>query len=325
MDVSERVRQLQSEALIWDMMLPYHDYGDAELKVGMLERMAENGFNAVSLTVGGDWMDLPTTVHLIAKERHYFLSRPETYVLIESADDVLRAKSEGKLAIGFHFQGTNPIAHDLAMVEVYYKLGIRHMLMCYNVKTPIGDGCQEQTDGGLSRLGADLVKEMNRVGMLVDVAHTGYRTSMDVFATSSEPVILSHANARALCDHTRNVWDDQIVACAESSGVIGVIAFKPVLGDDDVPIVDLLLRHIQYIADLVGPQHVGLALDLIYDQSVSTQTMWNPFYHPRPITDIPPEQMPFIVDGLLRAGFTDAESRGILGENWLAVARAVWK
>ncbi|MBH64558.1 MAG: peptidase M19 [Alphaproteobacteria bacterium] len=325
MEVSDQARRLQSEALIWDMTLPYTDYGDPALKVAMLERMAAHGFDAVSLTVGGDWMELPTTIQSIAKERQYFLSRPDDYVLIETADDIVRAKHENKLAVGFHFQGTNPIAHNLAMVEVYYKLGIRHMLMCYNVKTPIGDGCQEQTDGGLSRLGADLVREMNRVGMLVDVAHTGYRTSMDVFDVSDEPVIISHANARALCDHTRNIKDDQIVACANSGGVIGVIAFGPVLGDDGTPLVDLLIRHIRYIADLVGPQHVGLALDLIYDQSVSTRTMWNPYFHPRPIPDIPPEQMNLIIEGLLRDGFSEDETRGILGENWLAVARKVWK
>ena len=325
MAVSEQARQLQSDALIWDMTLPFTDYGDPDLKVAMLQRMVENGFNVVSLTVGGDWMDLPSTIQSIAKERQYFLGHPDKYVLVESADDILRAKQEGKLAVGFHFQGANPIAHDLAMVDVYYKLGIRHMLMCYNVKTPIGDGCQEQTDGGLSRLGSDLVHEMNRVGMLVDVAHTGYRTSMDVFATSSEPVIISHANVRSLCDHTRNVQDDQIVACAESGGVIGVIAFGPVLGDDGTPLVELLLRHIQYIADLVGPQHVGLALDLIYDQSVSNQTMWNPYFHPRPIDDVPPEQMDEIIDGLLGRGFSESETRGVLGENWLNVARRVWK
>ena len=325
MEVSDQARQLQSDALIWDMTLPYTDYGDPELKVAMLRRMAENGFDVVSLTVGGDWMDLPSAIRSIAKERHYFLGRPDTYVLIESADDITRARRENKLAVAFHFQGANPIAHDLAMVEVYYKLGIRHMLMCYNVKTPVGDGCQELTDGGLSRLGADLVKEMNRVGMLVDVAHTGYRTSMDVFDASSEPVIISHANARALCDHTRNVRDDQIKACAASGGVVGIIAFGPVLGDDGTPLVDLLVRHVRYVADLVGPQHVGLALDLIYDQSVSNRTMWNPHFHPRPIPDIPPEEMDLIIEGLLRDGFSEADTRGILGGNWLTVAQKVWK
>ena len=325
MEVSDQARQLQSDALIWDMTLPYMDYGDPELKVAMLRRMAENGFDVVSLTVGGDWMDLPSAIRSIAKERHYFLGRPDTYVLIESADDITRARRENKLAVAFHFQGANPIAHDLAMVEVYYKLGIRHMLMCYNVKTPVGDGCQELTDGGLSRLGADLVKEMNRVGMLVDVAHTGYRTSMDVFDASSEPVIISHANARALCDHTRNVRDDQIKACAASGGVVGIIAFGPVLGDDGTSLVDLLVRHVRYVADLVGPQHVGLALDLIYDQSVSNRTMWNPHFHPRPIPDIPPEEMDLIIEGLLRDGFSEADTRGILGGNWLTVAQKVWK
>ena len=185
------------------MTLPYTDYGDPALKIAMLKRMAASGFNAVSLTVGGDWMELSTTFHSIARERQYFLSMPDDYVLVETAEDIVRAKHEGKLAVGFHFQGTNPIAHNLAMVEVYYKLGIRHMLMCYNVKTPIGDGCQERTDAGLSHLGTTLVQEMNRVGMLVDVAHTGYHTSMDVFETSEAPVIISHANAWALCEHTR--------------------------------------------------------------------------------------------------------------------------
>ena len=325
MEVSDQTRQLQSDALIWDMTLPYTDYGDPELKVAMLRRMAENGFDVVSLTVGGDWMDLPSAIRSIAKERHYFLGRPDTYVLIESTDDITRARRENKLAVAFHFQGANPIAHDLAMVEVYYKLGVRHMLMCYNVKTPVGDGCQELTDGGLSRLGADLVKEMNRVGMLVDVAHTGYRTSMDVFDASSEPVIISHANARALCDHTRNVRDDQIKACAASGGVVGIIAFGPVLGDDGTSLVDLLIRHVRYVADLVGPQHVGLALDLIYDQSVSNRTMWNPHFHPRPIPDIPPEEMDLIIEGLLCDGFSEADTRGILGGNWLTVAQKVWK
>ncbi len=325
MKVSDQARQLQSEALIWDMTFPYTDYGDPALKIAMLERMAVNGFNAVSLTVGGDWMELPTTIQSIAKERQYFLSRPEKYILVETTGDIIRAKREGKLAVGFHFQGTNPIAHNLAMVEVYYRLGVRHMLMCYNVKTPIGDGCQEITDGGLSRLGTDLVQEMNRIGMVVDVAHTGYRTSMDVFAASDEPVIISHANARALCEHTRNIKDDQIIACARSGGVVGVIAFGPVLGSDGTPLVELLVRHIRYMADLVGPGHVGLALDLIYDQSVSAQTMWNPYFHSRPIPDIPPEQMNLIIEELLQDGFSEKEIRGILGENWLAVTQKIWK
>lgn len=325
MKVSDQARQLQSEALIWDMTFPYTDYGNSALKVAMLERMTANGFNMVSLTVGGDWMELSTTVQSIAKERQFFLNRPDNYVLVETADDVIRAEKEGKLAVGFHFQGTNPIAHNLAMVEVYYKLGIRHMLMCYNVKTPIGDGCQEITDGGLSRLGVDMVQEMNRVGMIVDLAHTGYRTSMDVFEASDKPVIISHANAWALCEHTRNIRDDQIIACAKSGGVVGIIAFGPVLGSDGTPLVELLVRHIRYMSDLVGPKHVGLALDLIYDQTVSTRTMWNPYFHPRPIPDIPPEQMDLIIETLLQDGFSEKEVRGILGENWLAVAQKIWK
>ena len=223
----------------------------------------------------------------------------------------------------FIFRAPIPIAHDLAMVEVYYKLGIRHMLMCYNVKTPVGDGCQELTDGGLSRLGANLVKEMNRVGMLVDVAHTGYRTSMDVFDASSEPVIISHANARALCDHTRNVRDDQIKACAASGGVVGIIAFGPVLGDDG--------------------KSPCRSSDPTY--SVRRGSGRSPARRPRPRSDLRPVgfesdhvEPPFPSAsntrhstrrngshhrGLLRDGFSEADTRGILGGNWLTVAEKV--
>lgn len=345
MEVSDQARQLQSNALIWDMTLPYTDYGDPELKVAMLRRMAENGFDVVSLTVGGDWMDLPSAIRSIAKERHYFLGRPDTYVLIESTDDITRARRENKLAVVFHFQGANPIAHDLAMVEVYYKLGIRHMLMCYNVKTPVGDGCQELTDGGLSRLGADLVKEMNRVGMLVDVAHTGYRTSMDVFDASSEPVIISHANARALCDHTRNVRDDQIKACAASGGLIGVNGVGVFLGDNDAS-TEMVLSHVDYLAELVGPEHVGLGTDYIDGAERRALPATGSLFNPREVHEeahlrasggttrgpswdkieyFAPEQAPQLSEAMLKRGYSEADVRGVLGENFLRVARRVWK
>ena len=152
-------------------------------------------------------------------------------MLVDTIADVERAKKEGKLAIVLHFQGTNPVEGDIKLIEVYHRLGIRHMLMAYNMKNLVGDGCMERTDDGLSRFGVALVQEMNRVGMIVDVTHTGYRTSMDTFEVSEAPVIMSHSNPAAVWDIPRNVKDDQMKACAKSGGVMCINGVGGFMGE----------------------------------------------------------------------------------------------
>ncbi len=206
-NISEEAAALHRDALVLDMTFPWLDYLPQEQRVEPLRKMAASGYTFVSLTLAVDSHGVNGTMQIIAKERAYFLANADKYVLVETVDDIRRAKQEGKLAIGFHFQGTNPVSSDLNMVAVYYKLGVRHMLMAYNWKNAVGDGCAEPSDGGLSRFGERLVEEMNRVGMIVDVSHTGYRTSMDVFEVSPDPVVFTHANPLALRDTHRNIRD----------------------------------------------------------------------------------------------------------------------
>lgn len=325
--VSEAAAQLHADSLIWDMTFPFLDKGNVNLKWSALERMQLSGFDMISLTLAIDYHGLTDTVQTIAREHAWFRRHADKYIVIESADDILRAKQEGKLAVGFHFQGTNPVAQDLNMVETYYKLGIRHMLMCYNLKNPVGDGCQEVTDGGLSRYGRSLIAEMHRVGMFVDVAHTAPHTAMDVFEAAEGPVIISHANALAVWDpgDGRNVTDEQIKACAASGGVIGVIGFGPNVCEKGKLSTKALLRHIDHISELAGPQHVGLALDYVYDNNYNNPGPYNPNYNTRPIDQIEPEDLPRLTQDMLEAGYSETDIRGVLGENWLRLAREVWK
>jgi len=323
--VSEEAAALHTDALVWDMTFPYRDHGNAALKWSALEQMQANGFNMVSLTVGGDSYALTEAIQNVAKERAWFRANDDKYIVVDSTDDILRAKREGNLAVGFHFQGTNPVAQDLNMVDTFYRLGIRHMLMCYNLKNAVGDGCQEVTDGGLSRYGRNLIVEMRRAGMFVDVAHTGHRTAMDVFEAAEGPVIISHANSRVVKDHSRNVPDEQIKACAASGGVIGVVGFGPVVCDKGELSTKALFRHIDHMAALVGPQHVGLALDYVYDNEYNNPGPYNPEYHPRPIEQIEPEDLPRLTQDMMEAGYSEIDIRGILGENWLRLAQQLWK
>ncbi len=320
---------LHRDALVCDLTLPWVDYGRADLREQTLPRMIASGVDFVSLTLASDAESQIEVVKSLARERRALLSQPERYRLIETADEIEAAKRDGKLAVSFNLQGTNALAGDLAMVEVFYRLGIRHMLMAYNKKNLVGDGCHERTDGGLSLFGIELVQEMDRIGMIVDCSHTGYHTSMEVMEVSANPVIFSHSNPRALWEHDRNIRDDQAKVCAATGGLVGVVGVGIFMGEDDAS-TPMLLRQIDYYTDLIGTESIGLGLDYVYDVEAEQRYMAGVKSPPHGNYDkmtnfFQPEQLPELTEGLLAKGYSEGEVRGILGDNFLRVARQVWR
>jgi len=150
------------------------------------------------------------------------------------------------------------------MVSLYYDLGVRWMLFAYNKSNSLAGGCQDE-DGGLTDFGRAVLDEMERVGMVVCCSHIGHRSAMEILERARRPVIFSHSNPKALWDHPRNIRDEAIRACAKTGGVIGINGIGVFLGENDIA-TELLVRHVDYVADLVGPEHVGLALDYVFDQ-----------------------------------------------------------
>jgi membrane dipeptidase len=297
----------------------------------MLPRYHAAGFDFLSMTIGADWDRPEPTLRHFAQQRRYFENRSDLCRIVESVDDIRAAHRDGKLAIGFHLQGASPLGYDPALIDTWYRLGIRWMILCYNTRNPLGDGCHEPGNAGLSLLGRAFVAEANRVGMLLDISHAGIRTSLDIIALSEKPVIASHSSARAIKNHERNVTDEQIRALAARGGVVGINSIGAFMTDDNSSGVGAVVRHIDHVAQLVGPQHVGLGLDTVFYQPFmeklydSGPLMAQRGYPRPPWADVKPEALPELVDELDRHGYDETAIFGILGENFLRVAAQIWR
>jgi membrane dipeptidase len=328
--ISGDALELHRDALVWDMTLPIITPGTPERKANIFARSAAAGIDVQSITLAIDGMDFRAAGQQVAIHRAFIAERSHACVLVDSTHAVLEARRAGKLAVGFHFQGTAPFEQELGFVDLFYQLGVRHALLAYNEKNQAGCGCHVAGDTGLSDLGRALITEMNRVGMIVDCAHTGYRTTMEAIEASRAPVIISHTNVRALCDHPRCVWDDQIEACAATGGVLGITGLSAFLGDGGAT-AERLVDHIDHVSALVGPQHVGLGLDYVYDlPTFEAFVARMPERYPPEagyanLAQLELEDTPRITQELLRRRYSEKEIRGILGENWLRVCAEAWR
>jgi membrane dipeptidase len=251
-------------------------------------------------------------------------------VLIRTADDVERARSSGRLAVGFDIEGANAIGDQLSLIELYYDLGVRWMLMAYNTNNLVGGGCQDD-DQGLTDFGREVVAEMERVGMQVCCSHTGHRTVRDVFEVATRPVIFSHSNADAVRSHPRNIPDDLIRSCAATGGVVGINGLGTFLGGTD-NLVESYVRHVDHVVQLVGPEHVAVSLDHVFDTD-ELEEFLEKMQHTFPpglgyedaLEMVSPEDLEDIVEKLLGLGYGDEPLQAILGGNWMRLAREVWK
>ena len=326
---SSRALELYADALIWDAHAGV--FPDPKVDLSLLNDWRDNGVNYLSVNVGFDVMDWQQTLATLAAYRRWVLLHDDHFILAGTVEDIDRAKREGRFALSFDIEGMNALNGTVDMVGLYHALGVRQMLFAYNLNNDAAGGCHDD-DVGLSDFGKAIVREMNRVGVIVDCSHAAYRTTMDIMVESSKPVVFSHSNPIAAWDHQRNIRDDQIKACAETDGVVGMNGMGIFLGKNDIS-NETILRHICQVADLVGADHIGFGLDFSprIDVDIGAILRSRPDYWPAgQLYDTPdikhasPSQLPGLVDGLFDRGFSDDEIRGVLGENFRRVALAAW-
>lgn len=341
MSIPPDPEQLHRDAIVIDGTAPLLDVMPVARRHPYLDMFVEGGVTCAAPTVAinesaGDALKLIGAWLRLIDGR-------EDLVHVRTAADIRRAKAEGRLGILFHFQGTAPIETNLDLVEAYRALGLRMVMLTYNRSNVVGDGCEEPGDAGLSRFGIRLVERLNENRILVDVTHTGYRTTMDAIERSAQPVVFSHSNARALLESPRNITDEQAKAAAQTGGLVGVVSVPYFVVRDRQPTLDDLIDHIAHFAEVAGIDHVGLGLDFWWggqpfaDDAQALETWqhfvdageWDPVTYPPPPHCYPagletPAKMGALTARLLERGFGAEDVRKVMGLNWLRVFEDVW-
>ncbi|MBI3978175.1 MAG: membrane dipeptidase [Chloroflexi bacterium] len=244
--------------------------------------------------------------------------------------DIDRINGAGRIAALLALEGAEALGQDLSALRMLYKLGIRMISFTWMRRTSFGDGTWEGgTGGGLTRLGVAAVKEMNRLGMVVDVAHTSDPTFWSIMDVTSQPPVASHASCRALKDHPRNLTDDMIRALAAKGGGIGITAVPAFIADPAT--LAAYVDHVEHAVKVGGVDHVGIGTDFMKMtsqmrayQSVAGETPGPHGPRPAPFEDLnSPEHLPNVTAELLRRGWSEADVEKVIGGNFARVFRQV--
>lgn len=244
--------------------------------------------------------------------------------LCRTRAEIAAALREGRIAFVLAMEGADPVQEGIEALRVFHALGLRILGLTWNQRnllaSGVGEGRLQGEQGGLTERGRQMVREANRLGILLDVSHLTVESFWDLIETSRRPVIASHSNALALRDHPRNLDDDQIKALAESGGVIGICAVSDFISADaGQASLDAMLDHLDHVARLAGVEHVALGFDFVdFLQTDLSADLGAPqVAYARGIETI--SQASNVTAGLLARGYDEVQIRGILGLNFLRV------
>lgn len=239
--------------------------------------------------------------------------------------------TEGKIPALLGIEGAEGIGNDLDLFHTMHRLGVRVIGLTWNHRNAFADGTGEQdTNGGLTKLGFAAVREMNRLNILIDLSHINQACFFDVLETTEKTVIASHSNVRGIYDHPRNLSDEQIKALAENGGVMGLL-IHPGIIDPQNPTISRCVDHLAYVADLVGVDHVGLGTDFTsdalaepIDEELAKLAMMDVEVLRSGIKGLNRiDDLPNLTTEMVRRGFTDEEIAKILGKNFMRVFKEV--
>ena len=294
--------------------------------------LRSGGVTAVHVTLAV-WEDARTTLDTIGRWYRLLDQHADIVTQARSGEDIEAAKATGKTAVIFGFQNSSPIEDDLALVKVFHVLGVRIMQLTYNNQSLIGSGCYEKADGGLTRFGREVIKEMNRVGMLADLSHCNERTTLEAIDASARPVAVTHSNPKWFHDGIRNKSGDVLRALARRDGMLGLSLYPFHIGGSDRTMASYC-EMVKRVMEIMGPSRVGFGTDqsrkwrdadldwirsgrwtfsVDFGEGSATNRSWPKW----PDWFTTPADFPRLTEGLLAAGLGRDEVAAVMGGNWL--------
>jgi membrane dipeptidase len=333
--MQSEARKIYDEAIVIDGLNVSNWESDA-----VFERLRAGNITAINATVA-TWENFVQTMAHLAAWMRRFRARQDIVQVKETAD-IHAAKKLGKTGIILSFQNASPIENELDRLGLFLALGVRVIQLTYHETNLLGSGCWERNDCGLSNFGIDAVREMNRLGIVIDLSHVGPKTTMDAIEISEQPVAITHANARSFCGHPRNKEEEALKLLAEKGGVVGATSFANFLPKGFDSTVEDFVDAIDDMVERIGLDHVAIGTDSTHDQPlefwhyiVSQQGTKFPStfadgsvpytelsFQPRGIDS--PAEFPNLAEALANRGYKAEEIAKLLGGNWMSLFERVW-
>jgi len=338
---SAKVLDLVQRSLIIDMLGPLKlDFRPEAYATPLTDAEAamfrSSGITAFHNSVGvGGASAYDDALQFIAAWSGFVGRNSEVFSLVGRAEDIDHAKSKQKIAVIMGLQNADEF-RDPKDVKAFFELGLRCAQLTYNSQNLIGSGSTDRVDGGISDYGVDIIKAMNEVGMLVDVSHSGDRTTLEAIELSPKPIAFTHSNCRALNNHPRLKTDEAIRKLAEKGGVMGITGVRNFVKDKEPTTVEDIVDHIDHVVKLVGIEHVGIGTDsdlmgydhMPPDQYKQLKAGYKSSYAFRDKIDTDgfnhPRKMYDLTAALVRRGYSDSNIQAVLGGNFRRLLGSTW-
>lgn len=294
-----------------------------------------NGICTITSQAGWKWNDV---LHDLGM-RLCDLAHQDFIIVCDGVRDIIAAHETGRLALVPTLESATPIENELDRLDVLYGFGVRSMGIAYSEANALGSGLREVRDGGLTELGRQVVRRMNKLGILIDAAHCGDQTTLDIIATSEQPIVISHAGARSLWNTRRLKPDNVLEALAAKGGVLGIEAAPHTTLTEQHPqhSIESCMEHFEYAVQLLGIDHVGFGPDTMFGDHVGlhhayaalfsiAQVLGGKKYEEVEYVDglENPADFPNIIRWLVKQGYADEAIAKVIGGNVLRVLRQVW-
>ena len=291
--------------------------------------LVDGGLDAVHVTLAY-WEDFVETMQVIEQWNYWFQTYGHLILPVHSVADIAHAQKTGRTGIILGFQNSSPIEDDLANIEILHNYGIRIIQLTYNNTNLIGAGCFETVDDGLTQFGCEVISEMNRLGMIVDLSHTSERTSREAIEFSTRPVAITHANPLYFRDVERNKSTGLLLDLAASSGMLGFSLYPLHLKDDSACKLNSFCQMVAEVAGMIGVDHIGIGSDLCLDWDNIQLEYMRSGIRPESESDVPPDvywpdypnwfrkpqDLANVAQGMIDIGFSDDDTAKLMGGNW---------